>query len=132
MFSIRGYGDDFYTGGTSDKSQIIMGLLCPSLVAYFFSPNGWLLGREVRPWHYPAPGAQGEGYDIYDERFQTRLGEQMRGWMKDIGFLARPICVEAFADEEFSVGIADEEDAGTVLYWAKEYYLSSDGEVEST
>ena len=138
LFSIRGYADDFYTGGTGDKRQVLLGLIAPCLVAYFFSQDGRLLGREARPWRYPAPDAEGERYKIYegynvcDQRFQIHLGEQMRGWMKEMGFIAGPIQVEAFRDEEFSVEVYDGEDAGIILHWAKEYSLSPEGEVMST
>ncbi len=52
--------------------------------------------------------------------------------MKELGFKACPIQVKAFLDESYQVGISDEEDAGIVLSWAKEYYLSPEGEVDAT
>ncbi len=139
MFNIRGYEHDFYTGCTGDGRQVVLGLLCPSLVAYFFSPDGGLMGREVRSWEHPAPGAEGIGYSIYDKQFQGRLAEQMQGWKQELHFSPGPIHVEAFFDEEYYVGFeeeaidqAEEADDEIVFYWAKEYFLATDGEVEST
>ncbi len=138
VFSIRGYEEDFDTGRTGDGRQVVLGLLCPSLVAYFFTPDGGLIGREVRPWEYPAPGAEGIGYAIYDKRFQGHLAEQMQGWKQELGFSPGPIRVGAFFDEEYYVGFeqSDEQGLGAsdeiVFYWAKEYFLAPDGEGEST
>ncbi len=35
LFPISEYGNDFYTGVTGEGKQVIMGLLCPVLVAFF-------------------------------------------------------------------------------------------------
>ena len=109
-----------------------MGLLCPNLVAYFFMRDGSLIGRQARPWVYPAPGAEGRGYDIYDERFQSHLSEQVRGWKGELGFSPGAVRVRAFFDEEYYVGFEEAADDEIVFYWAKEYFLAPDGEVEST
>jgi len=61
LFQLKGYEDDFYTGRAGDGCQVLMGLLCPNLVCYFFSSEGVLLAPEVRPWRYPAPGMSGQG-----------------------------------------------------------------------
>lgn len=153
LYSLNGYGSDFYTGRIGDGRQALMGLLCPELVTFFFSPDGALIGREARPWDYPAPQFHGDGpYQIYDAEFRRRLEEQMSGWKSALGFEAQTIGVQAFFDREYYVGVEElpgpeeEEDwegEAEVLeawreqgvftfYWAKDYIMSADGEVEST
>ncbi|HEY7155408.1 MAG TPA: hypothetical protein VH575_15710 [Gemmataceae bacterium] len=161
LFPIRKY--DYATGLCDDGRQVVMGLLCPHLVAYFFDPQGNLLAKESRPWDHPAPtmGANGP-YRIYDTEFQAALDRQLRGWQAEIGFRPGTIRVKAFLDEEEPVGIEllpehyrdidpvaeypDEEDRREFLkardqwvrqgkfvwWWAKDYFMSRDGKVEST
>ncbi|MFO0964158.1 MAG: hypothetical protein U0793_01040 [Gemmataceae bacterium] len=67
LFPIQGYGDEFSTGVCADGRQVVMGLLCPHLVAYFFDRKGKLLGDEHRPWNKPAPRMGPDGpYNIYE------------------------------------------------------------------
>jgi hypothetical protein len=137
-----------------------MGLLCPTLVAYFFAPDGVLLRTEERPWDYPAPRLHGTGpYSIYDPEFRSKLQLQFASWQAEIGFRPEVIWIQAFLDLERFVGIEaipehlltgeEDEDAAEcierekalqdwiangnfVFWWAKDYYMSKDGEVEST
>ncbi len=158
-YQLNGYEDDFYTGLTDDGRQALMGLLCPNLVVYFFSPEGVLLGHEVRPWRHPAPGSSGQGYHIYDSEFQHSLAEQFSEWSREIGLKSGGIQVQRFFDEEECVGIEDlpehyenldlwedpderqlvEQERREwltqgqfVFWWAKDYYMAADGEVDST
>ena len=39
----------FWTGLTPDNKQVLMGLLCPNLVAFSFDADGALLAVEQRP-----------------------------------------------------------------------------------
>jgi hypothetical protein len=105
-FPITSYGDVFVTGVCDDGRQLVMGLLCPLVVAYFFDSDGRLIGDERRPWNHPAPRIGGDGpYRIYDERFQAALDAQLREWQESIGYRPGPIRVRAFLDPRHPVGI---------------------------
>lgn len=162
LFAIQGYGDNFYTGLTCDGHQVLMGLLCPNLVAYVFSAEGLLLRREVYPWNYPAPRMHGTGpYQIYEATFRTHLAHQFEQWKADIGFRPETIWVQAFFDPDSHLSVAIEEipehllvgeegedvedrmeregvlktwiaNGNYVLWWGKDYYIGPGGEVEST
>jgi hypothetical protein len=165
LFPLQGYGDDFVTGVCADGRQVVMGLLCPYLVAYFFAPDGRLLEDEDRLWERPARRMGGDGpYMIYDDDFQAALARQRKEWQAALGFQPCPIQVRAFLDGRHPVGIEllpdylqehepadwegepDEEvrqdieqsratwlaSGQFVWWWAKDYWMSADGEVEST
>jgi hypothetical protein len=162
MYIIKGYAQDFYTGQTDNGRQVLMGLLCPDVIAYFFAPSGELLHREIRPWEYPAPRHGEDGpYKIYDSEFEKHLFAQISRWQGEIGYHEQAIGVQPFFDEERFVGAceiphelldlsdADEDEqeeleeelalwkerkaAGEfVFYWAKDYLMSTDGTVEAT
>jgi hypothetical protein len=105
-FTITGYGDEFVTGACADALQVVMGLLCPNLVAYFFDPDGRQVDAEHRPWNHPAPRLGGTGpYDIYDKAFAAALAAQLREWQQSIGYRPGPIRVRAFFDPDRWVGI---------------------------
>lgn len=36
MYIIKGYAQDFYMGQTDNGRQVLMGLLCLGVIAYFF------------------------------------------------------------------------------------------------
>ncbi|HWT00958.1 MAG TPA: hypothetical protein VN256_11990 [Pyrinomonadaceae bacterium] len=157
-YSIRGYGDDFETGTTSEGQQVLMGLLCPYIVAYFFSSDGALVGGERREWNRPAPRVGTDGpYQIYDRVFRESLSEQILGWQSELGFTPGVIRVRPFFDDEHCVGIeafpehledlneSDDgyellcaerqqwvEEGNFVFRWAKDYYMTRGGEVAST
>lgn len=163
MHTLQTYGTDFFTGTAADGRQVLMGLLCPEVVAYFFAPDGSFLQREACPWEYPAPRMGDDGpYQIYDDEFERRLGEQIRVWQDVIGFASGAIRVLPFRDDAYYVGVQDkpehledtaevedddecgeieaewkewalhDADDEYVFLWAKEYYIGSDGSVFST
>jgi hypothetical protein len=149
------------TGVCADGRQVVMGLLCPNLVAYFFDPKGDLLHEEHRSWLHPAPRRGAGPYQIYDEAFQSALATQFQKWQQTLGFNRCAIQVRAFLDERYVVGIelfpdhlqptADEwqsmteqerqdmqqarakwKAAGTfVWWWAEDYWINPDGTVGS-
>jgi hypothetical protein len=49
LFPLRGDEWYFHTGTTPDGRQVIAGLLCPFVVAYFFNPDGSFESVERRP-----------------------------------------------------------------------------------
>jgi len=147
-----------HAGTTSAGTQVLIGLLCPYVAVYVFSQDGALLGGQRRLWLEPAP-RMGEGgpYRIYDPAFQTAVSRQIREWQDELAFTAGCIRVQGFSDPEMNAGIEelpehlqdlDEEDedfeelqeqladweasGSFVFHWGKEYFMSRDGEVEST
>lgn len=157
-YPIRGYDEDFVTGITRSGSQVLMGLLCPHVVAYFFSPEGALERRELRLWRHPAPRMAPDGpYRLSDPAFRSALAQQIQEWHEELGWRPGAISVQPFFDDDAFVGIEDlpehlqelDESADAsaellaeradwlargsfVLYWAKDYFMSRDGAVEST
>src|SRR5262249_16937227 len=91
----------FYAGLTSDGRQVLMGLSCPSLVAFFFDTEGELLSVEQRPVDI-FQGAT-PPYDIYNARIQALIRE----WKTDMGFQRATIKVKKFFSEELYIGIED-------------------------
>jgi hypothetical protein len=155
LYAVQGYGDDFHTGTVGDGRQVIMGLLCPNLVAVFFDSSGNFLETQKRALPFMRPKGP---YDIYDKR----IGPQLRCWQKEIGFRPGTVKVRRFSLPEEGVGIDDLpghfqefvdersqfiesdgedyremirawQDAGNfVFWWAKDYWMDRDGDVEST
>ena len=162
LYPLQTYADEFETGFCADGRQVVMGLLCPYLVAFFFDSQGVLLGKEKHLWEYPAPVHAKSGvYEIYDDAFVALMEEQITAFQEKIGFRAGTIHIKRFIYEEESVGIqpmpdemVDFEEASYlderqkedirqsrdywletgnfVWWWAKDYYIDSEGEVEST
>jgi len=164
LFPIQNDACDFFTGVCADGRQVVMGLLCPQLVAFFFDPQGNLLGREERPWSAEAAELAGTPppYRIYAEGFQALITAQRQEWQTEIGCREATIRIKEFLDDEYSVGIeilpdhyqnldtsSEDYDAeelqelveereewlaagNFVWWWAKDYYMSREGEVEST
>jgi len=152
LFPIQAY--DYKTGICSDGRQVVIGLLCPHLVAYFFDPQGNLLRREQRLWKNPAPKLRGEGpYSIYDHDFREALEQQEREWLTELGFSpgtiwikefldGTPVGIEQLPDHFQDVDDLDDEERKSlatwiavgnfVWWWARDYYMSKDGKVEST
>jgi hypothetical protein len=156
LYPINSHGSyDFYAGVTADKTQVLMGLFCPDLVAFFFDPEGDLIKVETRPLpffqHVPPP------YDIYDGRIQLLLDD----WMSDLGIQPTTIRVKRFFSQELCIGIEDypghfqeilsdseaskeekddivhsmtlwDQDLQFVLLWGNDYWLDESGYVVSS
>ena len=145
----------FYAGTTPDGRQVLMGLLCPNLVAFTFDADGTLLGTDERP----VPFFQGvrPPYDIYDQR----LPPLIEAWQREMSFQPATITVTRFFNLPLYVGIMrypshfeeilldpeedeDEKDeiresqrswdaeGMFVLQWGNDYWLNAAGEVESS
>jgi len=162
LFTVQSCEPDFVTGVCADGRQVVMGLLCPNLVAFFFDADGVHSGAEQRTWDTPAPTHPHTGrYLLGDDAFQSALDLQISGWQDELGFVPAPVHIHAFVDQEKWVGvelipehllpeqIADEEDPTRreqlhdiaaewrdsgwfVWWWAKDYWMNAEGEVEST
>lgn len=106
----------FHAGTSRDGRQVLIGLLCPDLVALFFDSDGALLDLEKRPLDFLRPsgvivdGEAVEGqvgtFDIHDERIPHHL----RSWQNEIGFTPCTIAVRRFFVPELGVGIQDAPD----------------------
>ena len=157
LFAIKGYHQDFYAGLTDDGRQVLMGLLIPNLVAYFFAQDGTLLGRERRALAHAAPQI---GDNAQNKAFRDHVMGQLSHWKQEIGFHPQTIYVRAFTGlgddyigveevpESLSVPDEDEDakerelrehvlrkwiDEGNfVLIWSGDYHMSREGDVEST
>jgi hypothetical protein len=145
----------FWTGLTPGNKQVLMGLLCPNLVAFFFDAGGTLLAVEQRPlalFQGVAPP-----YDIYDER----IPGEVASWQSEMGLRPAPIKVKKFFTQEPYAGIEDypdhfgevlsdpeagraekedvcesmrlwDKDGQFVLQWGNDYWLDDTGEVVSS
>jgi len=148
LFPIQGYEEDFSTGICADGRQVVLGVFEPQLIAYFFDPQGSLLRTERRP--RASTRTESDYRDaIYNE------------WKLELGFVSGPIYIKGFFDSEEYVGIelipehlqpeeiAAEPDSelrgylaetragwleggNFVWWWGKDYWMSPEGEVEST
>ncbi len=154
-YPIRSHdGYFFYTGRTPDNGQVLMGLLCPDLVAFHFDLDGKLL----RSGRRPVPFFQGvTAYDIYDERIPPLI----EAWQKEMRLRPATIKVKKFFSEEHGIGVEDypshfheilsdpdadeeekadvresmeswDEDGQFVLLWGNDYWLDESGEVVSS
>jgi hypothetical protein len=132
-FRIGSYGDDFSTGTCNNGNQLIIGLLCPNIILYRFDAIGRRIGREIHPWNFPAPLDNGI-YQIFDPTFQARIRDQISRWKTELGFKEEKVDVQLFYDVEQDVGIEVDEARGCafVFWWAKDYWMNENGEVEST
>ncbi len=133
-FLIQTYGHDFFAGHTNSGQQILVGLLCPEVVCFFFTESGALLRKETHPWKNPAPFADGV-FNTCDPEFERNLTSQIRQIMSDLGFLDGAISVQRFFDEQSWVGIDMPENPSEcdfIFYWAKDYWMDSTGRVIST
>jgi hypothetical protein len=106
----QGYFD---VGTTADGRQVLLGALCPHLVAVFFDSSGDLLAVQTRLLEFLKPSAlivdgkplEGlvQTYDIADERIEMHL----HTWRQELGFQPRDIVVKKFFIAELELGIED-------------------------
>jgi hypothetical protein len=91
----------FFSGRTPDNRQVLMGLFCPNLIAFFFDSEGKLLNVEQRPVGF----FQGvtPPYKIYDERIQALIDD----WQAEIRFQPATIKVKKFFSQQPYIGIED-------------------------
>jgi hypothetical protein len=145
----------FFAGVTPDKTQVLMGLCCPNLVAFFFDSKGGLLKLEKRSITFFQSVTP--PYDIYDDRIPVLID----AWKTEVGFHPITIMVKKFFSRELYIGIEDYPDhfeeilsdpkaceeekndirdsirlwdkAGQfVLLWGNDYWLDRSGEVVSS
>src|SRR5205807_504955 len=90
-----------------DGRRVVMGLLCPALVAFFFDEEGNLLGREERPWTADAAKLAGDEppYSIFSSLFLALIDMQMQEWQAELEFRPCTIHVQEFFDVDYPVGI---------------------------
>jgi hypothetical protein len=120
LYKIQNHGEDFFTGVCADGRQVVMGLKCPHVAAYFFDAKGHFLGSERQLWIHPAPRMTmppelahiptimepGTGpYQIYDSKFVAAIKTQIEQWQKALGWTTATIKVLEFFDATHYVGI---------------------------
>jgi len=147
LFLLQGYEEDFCTGTCADGRQAVLGLYEPQLLAYFFDMQGNMLGKERQP--YQEPIQAGNDSAIYND------------WQAMLGFSPGTIHIRGFFDSEEGIGIElipehllpeaiaaepDTEQRGFlkedragwlesgnfVWLWGNDYWMTPEGEVEST
>jgi hypothetical protein len=158
LFAIKpDEGHLFFAGITPESEQVLMGLYCPNLLAFYFDSEGTLLRSEEQPVPFFQNVTTPRPYDIYDDRIQPLIN----AWQADMKLRSKVIHVKRFWSEEHSIGIeeypshfheilsdliADEEektsvrkslqqwdeDGQFVLHWGNEYWLDRTGEVVSS
>lgn len=156
LFPINSHPEyGFHAGTTADGRQVLMGLLCPNLVAHLFDGDGRFLGIQTRPLDFLTPSAAGI-YNIYDKRIPGCI----EVWRGELGLTPGVIRVRSFSAES-GVAIDEhpdhldellddpdasddekeeareslrrwEEDREFVLYWGNDYWLDDKGEVTSS
>lgn len=145
----------FSAGVRPNGEQVLMGLFCPNLVAFYFDRDGNLLRTE----HRPVPFFRDviPPYDIYDGRIRPMIED----WKAEMGFGPATIRVKQFFSDEHYIGIedypshfgeilgdpeADEEEKADVresmelwdragqfvLLWGNDYWLDGSGRVVSS
>jgi hypothetical protein len=106
LFPIQGC--DYETGVCADGRQVIMGLLCPDVVAVFFDAQGTYLGCEERRWSAAGKLAGTKPpYRIGGDRFRELIAAQTKKWQTALGFRAATIRVKKFWLRGCGVGIEE-------------------------
>jgi hypothetical protein len=148
---------DFHAGVLDDGRQVLLGLLCPDVIVFIFDPDGRLITKQEHEWRHPAPRMGNDGpYRIYDPAFVKAIDKQIADLKATLGMEDGTIRVRRFFD--VAVGIEDlpdhleepenespedaedrvalrrewEASGSFVLWWAKDYFMSKDGRIEST
>ena len=148
----------YTTGRCPDGRQVVMGLLCPNLVTVFFDADGHYLDAHVAPWEHPAPKMQENGpFHIDDPAFAEQFQKQMCEYQTQIGFSEGRIGIHPFESPDVDCWLkrmpADLDDLDPddpdyedlceerddwiygenhVFGWAEEYWISPNGEVETS
>ena len=140
--------EHFSTGKIASGDIVIMGLLCPHIVIEFFHPDGVHYKTECVLWESPAPQIGGDGpFQTNDQKFLSALENQFTQLHASLGFSEEVIAVQTYYsdyssayhfpnhfDDEDLVEEREEwlESKNHCFEWAEEYWLSEDGEIESS
>jgi hypothetical protein len=152
LFPLRGDEGYFHTGTTPDGRQVVAGLLCPFVAAYFFRPDGSFESVEKRPVAFFAD--KDPPYRIFAPEVEAEEAQ----WLADFRLKPGPIGLQAFFDSKEWIGIellpehlkdpddgeepyeegwledcrAWDESGRFVFWWGNDYFIGPDGEVESS
>jgi hypothetical protein len=107
LFQIQNDGNNFFTGVCDGGRQVVMGLLCPEIVAFFFNTAGDLIEQQARPWSEAAAQLAGRElpYKIFGGQFRALIQQQMQAWQAELRFRTKTIQVKEFSGSPYSVGI---------------------------
>ena len=155
---IQHSADYFAAGRSPDGRQFLIGLQCPDMVVLMFDPDGVCQEVSTRPLTESSCSRRGDGWLVVPEQASS----ERLVWLQDLGAAPGTIEVQPFsiADREITSRLMPEhlleyqahpdnfdgdqrphlEDAlakwtasgSHVLIWAEEYWISADGEIEST
>lgn len=100
----QGYFD---AGVLADRRQALMSFFWTGLTAVFFSPDGALLGHEVRPLPSEPERHPGIGMPLHKDTFEAAVQTALSGWKAELGFEDHAIRVRRFEIEDLGVGIED-------------------------
>src|SRR4051794_1316900 len=94
LFPIRSYGRDFFTGICADGRQVVIGLICPEIVAVFFDAEGNYVGEEQRFWGDEVASVAGRKpiYKIFGDRVESMIAQQIKSWHAELGY--RPATIQ--------------------------------------
>ncbi len=152
----------FYTGRLMDGTQMLMGVQPPNLVGVVFDADGNYLrtslkqlSREQRPTLRDQP-------EVNPKSAEDEFSAYIYGWQRELKLIAGTISVKQFSLPERWIGIRDlpehyqevldhpenfseerlrelqgdiqewRESGEFVLDWDEDYYLSKEGELDST
>jgi len=158
LYSIDSYPIDFVAGYLPDGNQTLSGVLYPDLAVIEFDSHGTFLRVLTRP----IPGELLELVNGIYRSDEDAVMDCLEQWRKELGIVPGKITVQRFSLPDLGVGIDDfpddfddvlsrpefygeesvqsvheesarwQEQGNFVFWWGKDYYMSRDGEVEST
>jgi hypothetical protein len=152
----------YWTGRDRNHQQVMLGLLAPDILIYRFDMDGNYLKCERAALINNPKKDDETGIYVLDSTFMARFSSELVKVKHLIGYQARTIRINEFFDLEHYVGIlpypsdyqnfldspdgfSDEEkriyeshvsrwdkDGNFVFCWGEEYWMNSEGEIESS
>jgi hypothetical protein len=106
-YTIHSHPTRFWTGHRPNGEQVIAGPMLPNILVYLFDRDGRFLRREIVPVANPPAWNAEESKYVPRPGFFEELEAEVNAVLGRFGVAASPIAVEAFFDDEQSVGILD-------------------------
>jgi hypothetical protein len=161
-YTIQNYDDYYSTGTTGNDEQVVMGLIAPDIVIYFFDQEGFYLRQKSVPLPNPPEKDSESGIYLLDSHFIARFADELAEVKRQFGYQPGPISIETFFDPKNYVGVSSypsnyqefldypdrfseeekqayesyikqwDDDECFVFCWGEEYWMNSNGEIESS
>lgn len=158
LYNIQNDVYHYHTGLLENGNQVLMGVQLPELVMVEFNPEGHFVELAARDISGKLQRYNCGLYELDDDMLLVEL----RIWQSEIGLTPSTISVREFFFPDRWIGIKDipehyqdvierpedydeerrrqlqddirewSEDGSFVLYWNEDYYLSKEGELESS